>query len=134
MQRLATQRRGQNITRAGQLTASQDRRLDRQSREQIATLNRQAKADEKRRGRPEPADSRKARNSIVSIVADIKGDPKFRGRPPEATLALLRKRGANPLEARAAYEIHRAGGVADNTARMLRQAGIRVPRGWKIRT
>jgi hypothetical protein len=116
-----TQRRGQNIS-------SQDRALDRATRLKIAATRRAG-------GKLESADAQKLKTSVSNALADItSGQPLTitdNGKTKTYTnpAKYLRDAGASGIVIRAAME-RKTGGLNYDTARELRQLGVRVPRNW----
>jgi hypothetical protein len=104
----ATQRRGQNITAFTQ------------QRGQNISAGKSL----------EPADARKVKQSVSNALALIRsGDMTYKGKTYTRPGRMLRDMGAPGIVVQAAME-RNTGGLNYDTARELRQLGVRVPRSW----
>jgi hypothetical protein len=111
-----TQRRGQDLT-------TQQRALDRASREKIAKARRKGT-------KLESADAKKVKTGIVNAVADVNsGAMVLDGKRYTDPAKYLRAAGAPGIVIKAALE-RRGGGLKLSTVSELRRLGVRVPRAW----
>jgi hypothetical protein len=123
----ATQRRGQDITaftqQRGQNISASQQAANRASREKIARTRKAGKS-------LEPADARKVKQSVSNALALIRsGDMTYKGKTYTRPGRMLRDMGAPGIVVQAAME-RNTGGLNYDTARELRQLGVRVPRSW----
>jgi hypothetical protein len=123
----ATTRRGQNITaftqQRGQNISAAQQAANRASREKIAATRKAGKS-------LEAPDARKVKQSVSNALALIRsGDMTYNGKTYTRPGRLLRDMGAPGIVIQAAME-RNTGGLNYDTARELRQLGVRVPRNW----
>jgi hypothetical protein len=123
----ATTRRGQNITaftqQRGQNISAAQQAANRASREKIAATRKAGKS-------LEPTDARKVKQSVSNALALItSGGHDLQRQDVHKPGSMLRDMGAPGIVVQAAME-RNTGGLNYDTARELRQLGVRVPRNW----
>jgi hypothetical protein len=131
--KLGVQRRGQDVTRRGQDLAHQDRQ---------AANRRQAAKDRYARQHPkgskpkaEPVSSHNFKATINDVRSIIREQRAAGKKPHEIRSLALTSKSASSRGFRtalnAAMDLEYRGGLSRPNVVALRQAGVRVPRGWR---